>query len=67
MFNLGETWAADWGGLLQFLDEERNVVDTFMPQPNSPSLFKVPAWHCVSLVAPWARKQRLAITGWWQD
>lgn len=67
VFNLGEAWAADWGGLLQFLDEERNVVDTFMPQPNSLSLFKVPAWHCVSLVAPWARTQRLAITGWWQD
>jgi Rps23 Pro-64 3,4-dihydroxylase Tpa1-like proline 4-hydroxylase len=66
VINLGEDWSADWGGLLQFLDDAGNVVDTFAPRPNSLSLFKVPAWHCVSLVAPWARTPRLAITGWWQ-
>jgi SM-20-related protein len=67
VINLGEAWAADWGGLLQFLDDDGNVVDSFVPRPNSLSLFKVPAWHCVSLVAPWALQPRLAITGWWQD
>lgn len=67
VINLGEDWQADWGGLLQFLDEDGAVVDTFLPRPNSLSLFKVPASHCVSLVAPWAEQPRLAITGWWQD
>ena len=37
-----------------------------MPRYNTLSLFKVPAPHVVSLVAPWAQAPRLAITGWWQ-
>jgi Rps23 Pro-64 3,4-dihydroxylase Tpa1-like proline 4-hydroxylase len=40
------------------------VTDTFMPRWNSLSLFRVPALHAVSLVAPWAGAERLAITGW---
>ena len=63
--NLTERWEADWGGLLQFLDAGGRVIDTLMPRYNTLSLFKVPAAHCVSLVAPWAEAPRLAITGWW--
>lgn len=63
--NLTGRWEADWGGLLQFLDAEGRVIDTLMPRYNTLSLFKVPAPHCVTLVAPWAEMPRLAITGWW--
>jgi SM-20-related protein len=66
VINLTERWEADWGGLLQFLDPEGRVVESFMPRYNTLSLFKVPAPHLVSLVAPWAQAPRLAITGWWQ-
>jgi len=31
---------------------------------NTLSLFAVPAGHAVSLVAPWAAQDRLAVTGW---
>lgn len=55
---------ADWGGLLQFIDVDGQVLDTFLPRWNTLSLFAVPAGHAVSLVAPWARQDRLAITGW---
>lgn len=62
--NLSARWEADWGGLLQFIDESGAVVDTFVPRFNSLSLFKVPQGHAVSMVAPWAGEPRLAITGW---
>ncbi|MCF7222911.1 2OG-Fe(II) oxygenase [Marilutibacter chinensis] len=65
VLNLSAHWQADWGGLLQFIDDGGRVTDTFLPRYNSLSLFAVPAGHAVSLVAPWAGEDRLAITGWW--
>lgn len=64
VLNLSQHWRADWGGLLQFIDERGRVTDTLLPRWNTLSLFKVPAGHAVSLVAPWAREDRLTITGW---
>lgn len=64
VLNLSQDWSADWGGLLQFVDGEGQVADTFLPRWNTLSLFAVPAGHAVSLVAPWAAGDRLAITGW---
>jgi SM-20-related protein len=64
VLNLSQHWQPDWGGLLQFLDDGDALVDTLLPRWNTLSLFRVPAPHCVSLVAPWARQPRFAITGW---
>lgn len=64
VINLSRDWQADWGGLLQFLDEDGEVTRTFMPRYNTLSMFAVPADHCVSPVAAFATGQRLAITGW---
>lgn len=64
VLNLTRHWQPDWGGLLQFLDDAGNVVDTFVPRFNTLNLFRVPARHCVSMVVPWAGAPRLAITGW---
>jgi Rps23 Pro-64 3,4-dihydroxylase Tpa1-like proline 4-hydroxylase len=66
VLNLTRDWRADWGGLLQFIDRDGSVVDTLLPRWNTLSLFAVPTDHCVSLVAPWAGQDRLAITGWWR-
>ncbi len=63
--NLSERWEADWGGLLHFIDADGRVVESLLPRYNTLSLFRVPAGHAVSLVAPWAEVPRLAITGWW--
>lgn len=67
VMNLTRNWEADWGGLLHFLDARDEVEDTFLPVFNSLSLFRVPAYHMVSLVAPWAETPRHAITGWYQE
>ena len=64
VLNLSRDWEADWGGLLQFIDDDGSVLDTMLPRWNTLSLFAVPAGHAVSLVAPWAGDDRLAITGW---
>ena len=64
VLNLTPQWRADWGGLLQFIGDDGRVVDTMLPRWNALSLFAVPASHAVSLVAPWAGQDRLAITGW---
>ena len=62
--NLSKNWDSDWGGLLQFHDGADRLVDSFVPYWNTLSLFRVPQSHTVSLVAPWAGADRLAITGW---
>lgn len=64
VLNLTRDWHADWGGLLHFCDEQKEVVDTFVPHFNSLSLFTVPQNHFVSYVAPFAKGERQAITGW---
>ncbi|HEX6550951.1 MAG TPA: 2OG-Fe(II) oxygenase family protein [Gammaproteobacteria bacterium] len=64
VIGLTKDWQAHWGGLLQFMDDEGCVIDTFMPRFNSLSLFRVPAPHCVSFVAPYATATRYSITGW---
>lgn len=64
VINLTRHWQADWGGLLQFMDQEGEVSRTLMPRFNTISLFRVPAQHCVSPVAPFATGARYAITGW---
>ena len=66
VINLSQGWQSDWGGLLQFLDDDQNVVETFTPHWNSLSLFRVPQMHQVSLVAPWAKEDRYSITGWFR-
>lgn len=64
VLNLSRDWQEDWGGLLQFVDDDGRVTDHFLPRWNSLSLFQVPAGHAVSMVAPDAGGDRLAITGW---
>lgn len=66
IINLSRDWQADWGGLLQILDSDGQVVRTLMPTFNSVSLFRVPTEHCVSPVAPFATGARYAITGWFR-
>jgi SM-20-related protein len=64
VLNLSRDWRADWGGLLQFIGDRGEVTGTLLPRWNTLSLFTVPTGHAVSLVAPWAREDRLSITGW---
>jgi len=64
VLNFSKDWRADWGGQLQFHDQDGNIIDCFLPRFNSMSLFRVPTLHSVSMVTPFAHGPRLAITGW---
>lgn len=64
VFNMTPEWRADWGGLLQFIEQDGNVSDAFAPSFNTLNMFRVPQPHSVSLVAPFAGASRYSITGW---
>ncbi|MCJ2183939.1 2OG-Fe(II) oxygenase [Novosphingobium sp. 1949] len=60
-------WHPDWGGYLNFLDDEGDVVAGWRPRFNALNLLLVPQRHMVSYVPPFAPARRLAITGWLRD
>ncbi|MDO1559255.1 2OG-Fe(II) oxygenase family protein [Brevundimonas sp. 2R-24] len=64
VLNLAPRWRADWGGLLQFHRPDGTVEEGLVPFYNHLSVFRVPQWHSVSIVAPFAGEPRLAVTGW---
>lgn len=66
VLNLCPRWRVEWGGLLQFLDDEGDVTETLTPGFNTLNLFRVPQPHAVSMVSPFAGAPRLSITGWWR-
>lgn len=64
VMNLTPEWETDWGGLLQFIDEDGHVARAYAPRFNALNLFTVPQLHAVSVVAPFAARPRYSITGW---
>ena len=64
VFYFTRDWHADFGGLTYFLDDQKQVTDSFIPDYNSLTLFQVPVAHCVSQVASFAPRSRHSITGW---
>jgi len=64
VLGLTPDWPSDGGGLLYFHGPGGVVEETFLPGYNTLSVFAVPIPHSVSMVAPWVRQPRLAVTGW---
>jgi len=64
VINLSPRWHPDWGGLLQFYEENGTPRDAWSPDFNSLSLFDVTHVHSVSCLSPFAPEPRLAISGW---
>lgn len=67
VLNLTPRWRVDWGGLLNFIDEDGHVAEAYAPAFNALNIFRVPQPHSVGFVAPFARGARLSITGWVHD
>lgn len=57
-------WHPDWGGLLQFYEEDGTPRDAWAPKFNSLTIFDVRHIHAVTYVTPFARSPRLSLTGW---
>lgn len=66
VLNMTPAWRADWGGILQFLDDDGHVAEGYVPAFNALNIFTVPTRHSVSVVAPFVASTRLSITGWFR-
>lgn len=60
-------WHPDWGGLLQFFENDGTARDAWVPQFNSLALFDVRHVHSVTYVTPFAKQPRLSLTGWFRS
>lgn len=65
-FSFAQDWHADYGGILQFLDEDGHVDEGYLPKFNALNLFRIPASHCVSYVSPFAPCRRYSLIGWFR-
>jgi Rps23 Pro-64 3,4-dihydroxylase Tpa1-like proline 4-hydroxylase len=61
-----EDWRPEYGGYLEFLDDDGDVIAGYRPRFNALNLFAVPQRHHVSYVPPFAPVARYAITGWFR-
>ena len=66
VINLTKEWSQNWGGYLQFFDDNGDVEDAFIPIFNAINIFSVPQAHSVSYVPLFADGTRLSITGWFR-
>lgn len=64
VLGLTQDWRPEWGGLLMFHDPSGDIERAYLPRMNVLNLFRVPAQHSVSLVAPFAAAPRYSVTGW---
>lgn len=60
-------WRPDWGGYLNFYDDDGDVVHGYRPRFNALNIFRVPRHHNVSFVPGFAPAGRFAVTGWFRD
>lgn len=67
VFNLSPEWHGDWGGLLQFFNQDGTTTEAWTPTFNTLSLFDVEKIHSVTYVTPFAQKPRYSLTGWFGE
>jgi len=62
-----DDWRPEWGGYLQFYDDDGDVIAGYRPRFNALNLFAVPQRHAVTFVPPFAPVARYSLTGWFRD
>ncbi len=66
VFSFTRQWHPDWGGLLQFFENDGTPRDSWAPAFNALAIFDVRHIHSVTYVAPYAAAKRHSITGWFR-
>lgn len=66
VFGFSKNWHPDWGGLLQFYEQNGTPRDAWAPGFNTVSMFDIRHIHAVTYVAPYALEPRLSLTGWFR-
>lgn len=64
VLNFTKHWERDWGGYLQFFNDNHDIELALRPIFNAMNIFLVPTDHSVGVVAPFAPHDRLSVTGW---
>jgi SM-20-related protein len=64
VLNFTKSWERDWGGYLQFFNDEHNIELALRPIFNAMNIFLIPTDHSVGIVSPFACSSRYSITGW---
>lgn len=67
VLNMTRKWDPNWGGYLQFYNDDYNIEQSFMPRFNTLNLFTVPQGHSVATVPPFCPGERLSVVGWFRD
>jgi SM-20-related protein len=67
VIGFSEDWHPDWGGLLQFYEEDGTPKDAWTPRFNCLNLFAIHHIHAVTYVTPFAGAPRLSLTGWFRS
>ncbi len=67
VFGFSKNWHPDWGGLLQFYEQNGTPRDAWAPAFNTVSMFDIRHIHAVTYVAPYAAEPRLSLTGWFRN
>ena len=66
VFGFSKDWHPDWGGLLQFYEDDGTPRESWAPVFNSVSMFEIRHVHSVTFVTPYALEPRLSLTGWFR-
>lgn len=66
VLGFSKNWHPDWGGLLQFYEEDGTPKDAWTPEFNCLNLFGINHIHAVTYVAPFAGQARLSLAGWFR-
>ena len=64
VLNFTKLWERDWGGYLQFFNDDHDIELALRPIFNAMNIFLVPTDHSVGIVSPFAYGNRLSVTGW---
>lgn len=64
VLNFTKGWERDWGGYLEFYNDNHDIELALRPIFNALNIFLVPTDHAVGVVAPFAPGDRLSVTGW---
>lgn len=59
-------WEPDWGGLLMFVDDNKDISRAYLPRFNTLTVFDGLRLHSVSAVSAFAPVPRLSV-GWFRD
>ena len=67
VLGFSRNWHPDWGGLLQFFEEDGTPRDAWAPEFNCLNVFATRHIHSVTYVTPFAGEPRLSLTGWFRS